>query len=61
MEDSIFEPKAHLLHKLRDVKRNFPYKEERANEMRRLILKIGNFIKQLRRNENYPGLEDRLW
>ncbi|OKL59839.1 hypothetical protein UA08_04465 [Talaromyces atroroseus] len=61
MEDSIFEPKVHLLHKLRDVKRNYPDKEERANEMRRLILKIGNFIKQLLRNENYPGLEDRLW
>uniref|UniRef100_A0A093VCX1 Chromodomain helicase hrp3 n=1 Tax=Talaromyces marneffei PM1 TaxID=1077442 RepID=A0A093VCX1_TALMA len=61
MEDSIFEPKAHLLHKLRDVKKNNPDKEQRANEMRRLILKIGNFIKQLLRNDNYPGLEDRLW
>ncbi|KAH8693186.1 putative chromodomain helicase [Talaromyces proteolyticus] len=61
MEDSIFEPKAHLLLKLRDVKKNFPGKEARAIEMRRLILKIGNFIRQLLRNENYPGLEDRLW
>lgn len=61
MEDSIFEPKVHLLLKLRDVKKNFPDKEERANEMRRLILKIGNFIKQLLRQDNYPGLENRLW
>ncbi|QKX56045.1 uncharacterized protein TRUGW13939_03145 [Talaromyces rugulosus] len=61
MEDSIFEPKVHLLVKLRDVKKNHPEKEERANEMRRLILKIGNFIKQLLRQDNYPGLENRLW
>jgi chromodomain-helicase-DNA-binding protein 1 len=61
MEDSIFEPKVHLLVKLRDVKKNHPDKEERANEMRRLILKIGNFIKQLLRQDNYPGLENRLW
>ncbi|OAT10323.1 chromodomain-helicase-DNA-binding protein 1, variant 1 [Blastomyces gilchristii SLH14081] len=59
----IFKPVQEHLRKVSQVtKENIPSKQDRAGELRRLLLLIGRFIRStLDGNEARASLEDRLW
>jgi len=62
MFDRIFRPIRNHLRKVSTVtKENYPNKVERAQELRKIIRTIGDFIKTTLEAESAQFLEDRLW